>query len=291
MDKTSNRSDLVDKASASLKRGEPVAFPTETVYGLGAPVFSPKTIQKIYALKKRPQDNPLIVHISNFEQLGLIVESYPEELARHFWPGPLTLILPKKVCVPSIVSAGLPTIGVRMPAHPLALELIEAVGEPLVAPSANLSGRPSCTTAAHVHQDFGEELLVLDGGPCKQGLESTVLSLDPLMILRPGSITKEELEHFIGKPIGIAEGECHQPMAPGMKYQHYAPRAHVRLVSPDEKVGPAPKRLILHSIEPAELYAVFRAADERGVEEIVVVCDASMQSNAALMNRLIRAAH
>ncbi|MCH9626455.1 MAG: Threonylcarbamoyl-AMP synthase [Chlamydiales bacterium] len=278
-------------ASASLKRGEPVAFPTETVYGLGAPVFSPATIQKIYALKKRPQDNPLIVHISNFAQLGQIVESYPEELARHFWPGPLTLILPKKACVPSIVSAGLPTIGVRMPAHPLALALIEAVDEPLVAPSANLSGRPSCTTAAHVRQDFGEELLVLDGGPCKQGLESTVLSLDPLMILRPGSITKEELEDFMGEPIGIAEGECNQPPAPGMKYQHYTPRAHVRLVSPDEKVEPALKRLILYSIKPSELYAVFRAADERGVEEIVVVCDASTQSNAALMNRLIRAAH
>ncbi len=270
---------------------KPIAFPTETVYGLGAPVFSPEIIQKIYELKGRPQDNPLIVHVANFEQMALIVESYPEELARHFWPGPLTLILPKKSTVPSIVSAGLPTIGVRMPAHPLARELIEAVGEPLAAPSANLSGRPSSTTAAHVRDDFGDQVMILDGGPCEQGLESTVLSLDPPTILRPGTITKEEIEAVLGTKVLVANGEVEKPLSPGMKYKHYSPYARVRLVEVNEIVVPSPKKMILQAVKPEELYALFREADKLGMEEIVIRCDQNMKSNAALMNRLIRAAH
>lgn len=281
---------MLNQAAAFLKEGNLVAFPTETVYGLGAPIFFPESIQKIFKIKGRPQDNPLIVHISNFEQLDLIVESFPEKLTQYFWPGPLTLILPKKESVPSSVSAGLPTIGVRMPAHPIARNLIEAVGQPLVAPSANLSGRPSSTTAAHVREDFGESVMILDGGACAHGLESTVLALDPPTILRPGAVTKAEIEAVLGREVLVAKGKTKKPLSPGMKYKHYAPRARIRLVEENTVISSSPKTLILHSIKPEELYAVFREADRQGMEEIVILCDQRVKSNAALMNRLIRAA-
>lgn len=281
---------MLKQACSYLEKGGVVAFPTETVYGLGAPVFSVASIQKIFELKGRPQDNPLIVHIANFSQLDQIVSHYPEKLLRHFWPGPLTLILPKKECVPSIVSAGLPTIGVRMPAHSLALELIESFGTPLVAPSANLSGYPSSTTAAHVREDFGDQVLILDGGSCPHGLESTVLSLNPPTVLRPGVITKEELESFLDEKVALAKGECSQPLSPGMKYKHYSPKAKVRLVEANEKISSISDRLIVESVQPEDLYAILRDADQRGKKEIVFRCDARVKSNAALMNRLIRAA-
>lgn len=280
----------IKEAISFLKKGKPIAFPTETVYGLGAPVFLPETIEKIYALKRRPLDNPLIVHVSNLEQVLSIVKSFPEELVTSFWPGPLTLILPKRSSVPSIASAGLSTIGVRMPSHPLALELIEAVG-PLVAPSANLSGSPSSTTAAHVRDDFGDQVFVLDGGPCHHGIESTVLTLDPPTILRPGSITKEMLEEVLRQEVRFAREEAERPLSPGMKYKHYAPRAKVRLVEAGERIFTQPKRLILQSIRPEELYACFREADRKGYEEIIIRCDHTIKSNEALLNRLIRAAH
>ncbi|MCC5832585.1 MAG: threonylcarbamoyl-AMP synthase [Chlamydiales bacterium] len=282
---------MLERAASILKEGNPVAFPTETVYGLGAPVFSPEAVKRIFELKGRPQDNPLIVHVSSFEQLDLIVEWFPEDLARHFWPGPLTLILPKKSTVPECVSAGLKTIGVRMPAHPLALKLIEGVGQPLAAPSANLSGRPSSTTAQHVLDDFGDQVLVLDGGACVGGLESTVLALNPPLILRPGAVTKEEIEKILGREVDIAKGEAERPRSPGMKYKHYAPRAKVRLIEANEQATPSPKTMILRSIKPEELYALFREADKQGMEEIVICCDHTMKSNTALLNRLIRAAH
>lgn len=281
---------MLEQAVYLLKEGKPIAFPTETVYGLGALVFSEEGVKRIFELKGRPQDNPLIVHVSSFEQLDRIVESFPEELARRFWPGPLTLILPKKSAVPDLVSAGLPTIGVRMPAHPIALRLIEMAGEPLAAPSANLSGCPSSTMADHVREDFGSKVLVLDGGPCVGGLESTVLSLDPPVILRPGIITKEEIENALGKKVAVAKGETERPLSPGMKYKHYAPRAKVRLVEVNEQVPASPKRLIVHAIKPEELYALFREADKLGMEEIVIYCSQTIKSNPALLNRLIRAA-
>lgn len=280
---------MLELAISHLKSGKVVAFPTETVYGLAAPVFSPETIEKIFLLKGRPRDNPLIVHVANFEQLELVVDSFPVDLAEHFWPGPLTLILPKRSSVPSIVSAGLETIGVRMPSHPLARQLIEAVG-PLVAPSANLSGRPSCTTAQDVREDFGDQILILDGGPCSGGLESTVLGLDPPTIFRPGAVTKEELEAFLGHKVDVAKGGMDKPPSPGMKYKHYAPLAKVRLVDSHEQIDPMPGRLILDSIQPQELYSLFREADRRGFKEIIVRCDDAIRSNAALFNRLIRAA-
>ncbi len=278
----------LDQALSLLKEGKPVAFPTETVYGLGASLYSKEGIEAIYALKGRPRDNPLIVHVATFEQAALVVESLPESLLRHFWPGPLTVVLPKKKCVPDTVSGGLPTVGLRMPAHPVALALIEEAG-PLVAPSANLSGCPSATTAEHVREDFGDEVFVIDGGPCLEGLESTVLSLNPPTILRPGTITQNQLETVLGDKIHFAKGKVERPLSPGMKYKHYAPKAKLRLVEANERVAPAPNRLILHSLRPDELYARFREADRLGFEEIIVCCDQSIKSNAALMNRLIRA--
>lgn len=284
-----------------LRQGELVAFPTETVYGLGAPVFSPETIAKIFCIKGRPHDNPLIVHLASIEQVECVVDLVPEtfyKLARLFLPGPLTIILPKSSKVPSIVSAGQSTIGIRVPAHPVARNLIAAVGEPLVAPSANLSGKPSSTSAQHVLEDFqGKIAAVLDGGVCQYGLESTVLSLTPYpMILRPGTITAEELSAVLGMEVGYACHKADRPLSPGMKYRHYAPKG--RLVFFDSQVSlqayleqaPPMNRLVLDPPRAEDVYARFREADREGCEEILVVCDETVSLDAALMNRLSRAA-
>lgn len=267
---------VLGNAIKELADGNVVAFPTETVYGLGASAFHPEAIAKVFALKGRPSDNPLIVHISNLKQLEDLVEWYPEELAKLFWPGPLTLVLPKKASVPDCVSAGLPTIGVRMPDHPLALALIEAAG-PLVAPSANLSGKPSATCAEHVRHDFGDAVYVLDGGTCEVGVESTVYKVETQTILRPGAITAEMLG-----AVSIAQDDAERPESPGMKYRHYAPNARVRLVD-------APQEGAVEGVTRENLYALLREADLRGDSEIVIVVNAQMRRDVALMNRLIRA--
>lgn len=282
------------EAAKFVKEGELVAFPTETVYGLGASVFNPIAIQEIFRVKGRPQDNPLIVHISDLEQLEQIVHSIPKEfyqLAEAFFPGPLTILLPKKSCVPDLVSAGLATIGVRMPSHPLARELIRAVGEPLVAPSANLSGKPSSTTAAHVLQDFNGKIgAILDGGACSCGIESTVLRLIPEpQILRPGTIRKEEIEAVLKLEVRESFSEKGIPSSPGMKYRHYAPNAKVVLVesfesSYDKKV------LKIKTVSSQTLYASLREADLEGYEEIHILCDETTRLDRALMNRLQKAA-
>lgn len=276
-------------AVAQLKAGHPVAFPTETVYGLGAPLSAPDTIAKIFALKGRPHDNPLIVHISSLDQLAQIVTSYPASLVHTFWPGPLTLILPKKEEVSPLISAGLPTIGVRMPSHPLALQLLEALGEPLVAPSANRSGSPSSTCAAHVRDDFGEELFILDGGESLYGMESTVLALDPPLILRPGALSRQELERVLGLPLPSLPDHAVDRRSPGTQYRHYAPRALVCLVE-REPTALSPKQLLLRGLTQERLYAALREADRDGYEEVVVLCDAALQEDEVLMNRLRRAA-
>ncbi len=291
----------IPKAAELIRLGELVAFPTETVYGLGASVFLPEAIQKIFQVKGRPQDNPLIVHISDLKQLEMIVQDVPESfylLAKAFFPGPLTVLLKKKECVPAIVSANLETIGVRMPAHELALKLIEAVGVPLVAPSANISGRPSSTRAEHVVNDFAGHIAgVLDGGPCGLGIESTVLALDPVpTILRPGAIGQKELEAVLGVPVLFAGESVEKPASPGMKYRHYAPRAKV-LVFETQKdlevylsLAGSKKRTILYTIRQQDLYASFRQADVEGKEEILILCDETVQKNRALMNRIHKAA-
>jgi L-threonylcarbamoyladenylate synthase len=283
-----------------LKRGGVVAFPTETVYGLGASVFHEEAIRRIFAVKGRPQDNPLIVHIGSFEQLDLIVEkptSVFERLAEAFFPGPLTVLLAKLRSVPAIVSAGLPMIGVRMPDHPVALELIQAVGAPLVAPSANRSGRPSSTCAEHVREDFGNLIDgILDGGPCSYGIESTVLMLDPfLQILRPGAITHKQLEEVLGCPVGIADAHADRPLSPGMKYRHYAPLAKVHVFNERHDFenflnqSSSNKRMILEKVHPESFYASLRQADSQQYDEVVIFCDEETKQNTALMNRISRA--
>lgn len=229
----------IKEAAQWLKAGEVVAFPTETVYGLGANAKDTKAVEKIFAAKGRPSDNPLIVHIAHVKQLDEIVSDVPRiagMLIERFWPGPLTLILPKKEGVISDkVTAGLSTVAVRMPDHPVALALIEESGLPLAAPSANISGRPSPTTAAHVFTDLNGRIVgIVDGGETGIGVESTVLDCtsDVPTILRPGGVTKEALEQVIGNVAvdSALTDERQTPKSPGMKYTHYAPKSPMAIV-------------------------------------------------------------
>ena len=248
------------RAGAVIRAGGLVAFPTETVYGLGGNALDADASRRIYAAKGRPSDNPLIVHISDFSQVFMLAEEVPEtakRLADAFWPGPLTMILKKAELVPETTTGGLDTVALRMPNHPAALGLIEQAGVPIAAPSANRSGRPSPTTAAHVFEDMdGKIPMILDGGEVEIGVESTIVDLtgEVPMVLRPGYISREMLQEVLGvaveldpaivvKPVtdeatGTQEkdGEAQplRPRAPGMRYRHYAPKAPLILVK-----GPA----------------------------------------------------
>ena len=236
----------ISRAAEILKNGGLVAIPTETVYGLAANAFDKEAIRKIFLAKGRPMDNPLIVHIANIQMLSKLVADFPQtakKLSEAFWPGPLTMILPKSEKIPDEVSAGLPTVAIRHPSHPVALELIKVSGLPLAAPSANRSGSPSPTTAQHVLNDLDGRIdAVLDGGPCSVGLESTVIALEgnTPRILRPGGVTAEQISAVIGK-IEIDDAVFHQlsssekASSPGMKYKHYAPKAKVILVKADRE--------------------------------------------------------
>lgn len=216
-----------------IKSGGVVAFPTETVYGLGADAKNFSAIQKVFETKGRPSDNPLIVHVSDLEQLSEFASDISEtaqKLIQNFWPGPLTLVFKKKEDVLDIITAGLDTVAVRMPNHKLALDLIQKTGA-LVAPSANKSGKPSPTHAKHVLEDFGSDFPVIDGGATEIGLESTVLNVskDTLVLLRPGKIGKSEIESFLRTEIEISDTlkEGENPKSPGQKYAHYKPKAKV----------------------------------------------------------------
>ena len=224
----------VSEAAEILRNGGTVAFPTETVYGLGANALSETAVKKIFKAKGRPSDNPLIVHIADIEAVERLAEEVPPAarlLMKEFWSGPLTIILKRKSVVPDVVTAGLDTVGIRMPSEPLARELIRLAGVPVAAPSANISGRPSPTTAAHVIDDMdGRADAILCGGDCGVGVESTVIdmSADVPTILRPGGISASRIEAVIGEVRsgrGLSESEA--PKSPGMKYRHYAPRARV----------------------------------------------------------------
>lgn len=293
-----------------MKRGEIVAFPTETVYGLGASFFNEEAISKIFTAKGRPSDNPLIAHVYDLEGLQRIAQQLPALLApliEAFWPGPLTVVLRRQEGVSSLASAGLETVAVRMPSHLVARELIRLLGEPIVAPSANLSGRPSSTRASHVMDDFkGKIAAVIEGGSCEWGVESTVISLvDEPMILRPGALTQEQIEAVLGKKMKrYVKGGDEKVASPGMKYRHYAPKARVRLFN-DEKslrqeLNSSRQQMVLARVgvmgEKAlelslyNLFAQLRAADERGIEEILVLCDGEVAQNAALMDRLSKSA-
>ncbi|MCP5470345.1 MAG: threonylcarbamoyl-AMP synthase [Chlamydiales bacterium] len=273
------------EAAKLLREGEVVAFPTETVYGLGASLQHEKAIRRIFTLKGRPQDNPLIVHVA----LKDLFVPIPEIL-KQFWPGPLTVVVPYEG-LPSCVTAGLPTVAIRVPNHPIALTLLEKTG-PLVAPSANLSGKPSPTTAAHVHHDL--EVPVLDGGACEIGLESTILSLvGKPTILRPGAITAKELSEALGEEVVLSQSS--EALAPGMKYRHYAPEGQLFLFKTEEalqkhlSVSALKRRVVKRGIERNQLYNFLRECDLQKAEEILLVVSEQLSKDAAFINRIQKA--
>ena len=239
----------LQEAGEVIRQGGLVAFPTETVYGLGGDALNPESSKKIYAAKGRPSDNPLIIHIADMEHLGKITKEIPQsayQLADAFWPGPLTMILPKSEAVPIQTTGGLDTVAVRMPSHPVAMEFIKAAGGYVAAPSANLSGKPSPTTAKYVMQDMDGRIdMIIDGDGVDIGLESTIVDLtgEKPMILRPGYITEEMLDKVLGQveiDQTLFQADSKEaPKAPGMKYRHYAPKGELVLVegSPEAVVS------------------------------------------------------
>lgn len=310
----------VVSAAGLIRRGEVVAFPTETVYGLGADATNAIAVAKIFETKERPSFDPLIVHLAAGEALAGIVESVPDaarELARRFWPGPLTLVLPKKAVIPDIVTAGLPSVAVRVPDHPVARELIERAGCPIAAPSANRFGGVSPTTAAHVAEQLGERIeLILDGGPCRVGLESTIVSFLEAQpsLLRPGGLPLEAIEAVVG-PVRLASDGA-VPLAPGQLPRHYAPSTPLLLVASASEVPAIDRdRAALLLVRPesarvtrgfarvevlaadgdihraaANLFAAMRRLDAAGHTRIYAVAISETGLGRAIMDRLRRAA-
>ena len=225
----------LSEPAKALAEGKLVAFPTETVYGLGGNALDAQTVKKIYGAKGRPSDNPLIVHVSSKEDVYSLAETVPENAEKILdilCPGPITIILNKSNLVPDVVTAGGKTVAIRFPENEIARELIKKSGVPVAAPSANLSGRPSPTTAAHVAEDLSDKIdYIIDGGPCRVGLESTVidLTITPPRILRPGGVSQETLAALLGEVTGYAprDEDTTSPKSPGMKYKHYAPKAEM----------------------------------------------------------------
>jgi len=306
-------------AANVLKKGGLVCFPTETVYGLGAFAFNGSAIRKVFKAKGRPSDNPLIVHIADIHDLNMFAVDIPRKavtLARRFWPGPLTLVLPSKKNVPDIVRGGLSTVAVRVPDHPVALALIRRLGTGIVAPSANLSGRPSPTKANHVFADLkGKVDLILDAGATKIGIESTVLDLTvhPPAILRQGGLAKEK----IGRVIGLVQDTKAKGLlkrSPGTRYRHYAPRATLMIVRNPKEVRSVLRKgkrvgLIYHSFDPRKirtpntrrlrgdasefaknLFATIRELDDFGLDIILVERVRKRGIGNAIMERLQKAA-
>jgi L-threonylcarbamoyladenylate synthase len=241
--------DALRDAAAALRRGDLVAFPTETVYGLGANALDPDAVGRVYAAKGRPAWNPLIVHVATVDAARALARHWPpaaQRLAEACWPGPLTLVLPKAAIVPDAATAGRDAVGIRIPDHPVALALLREAGVPVVAPSANRFTQVSPTTAGHVQDALGDRVAhILDGGPCQVGIESTVLDLtqDPPMVLRPGMLTAQALAEMLNSPVTDQEASSLRhdsavsaaPLAPGQADKHYAPRADVWLITPGEE--------------------------------------------------------
>jgi len=317
----------IAKAAGLLRSGALVAFPTETVYGLGANARDDGAVRRIFAAKGRPADNPLIVHVADPAEAERVAAGLPEVarlLMARFWPGPLTLVLPRREGISALVSAGLPTVAVRMPDHAAALALMRAAGVPVAAPSANLSGRPSPTSGAHVLADLAGRIeAVLDAGTCGQGIESTVLDLtaDTPHLLRPGGVTAEDLARVLGREPACASGSA---KSPGTRYRHYAPAIPVYLVEGDEeRVREAARDLVrelaARGLSPAvlgtaenaacygvpavtygawndaaalgrRLYAALRDLEQSGAGAIVVEGVAETGLGRAVMDRLRRAA-
>lgn len=311
---------LIRIAAREIRKGNLVAFPTETVYGLGANALNKKAVAKIFRAKGRPNDNPLIVHISDKKDVYKLAKFVPKravKLMDKFWPGPLTIVLKKKAIVPNNVTCGLSTVAVRMPSHKVALALIKESRVPIAAPSANLSGRPSPTNAAHVIADLSGKIpIIISSGSADIGLESTVLNLTSIVptILRPGKITPEDLRHVIGRvrvPHPIMQKIMRKSRSPGMKYRHYSPKAEVVVV-----IGKNPKKVILEMRKLKKnsavigfsgygnnsyvcsdlkdmakvLFRKFREFDKKGIGTIYVEGVPEKGFGLALMNRIKKAA-
>lgn len=290
----------IREAAERIRAGEVVAVPTETVYGLGANALDAAAVAKIYELKGRPATSPLIVHAASIEMARMLVAEWPpeaEHLARRYWPGPLTLVLPKAQAVPDVVTAGLPTVGIRVPNHPLALALIREAGVPIAAPSANRFMGLSPTTAEHVREIFGDAVPVLDGGPCEVGIESTVVSIaaGKMTLLRPGMISIEEVELA-----SVPSADGAHP-APGMHRRHYSPRTPLVLSDTPDPRGayawinkPASTaRSIQMPTSPeayaTRLYSVLHELDREGWPVICVEPAPDTVEWAAVRDRLQRA--
>lgn len=318
--------EVIAHAAAVLRRGGLVAFPTETVYGLGAHALDPAAVERIFAAKERPGYNPLIVHLADAAAAPGLAGEWTEaaaKLAAAFWPGPLTLVVPRGPRVPDVVSAGLPSVALRVPAHPVARALLEAAALPVAAPSANRSTELSPTTAAHVEKSLGDRVeLIVDGGPTPVGIESTVVSLlgELPTVLRPGTVSPEEIAAVVGE-VEMASpgggGRAARP-SPGMLDRHYAPRAELRLFDPEERaealrtaerlaaegravgvvtLGPAgfAPDVVEMPRDPrayaAQIYAVLHELDDRGCERVLVERVPGTPEWAGVRDRLRRAAH
>ena len=332
-DTKGQQKEIEDKISAAakiLREGGLVGLPTETVYGLGADGTNPAAVRRIFEVKGRPQDNPLILHVTGAQWLPRYCEDIPPvayTLARKFWPGPLTMILKRQPTVPNETTAGLNTVGVRCPNHPVTLAIIREAGMAIAAPSANTSGRPSCTTAQDVMEDVGGRVdMVVDGGPCTVGVESTVLDLtrEPPRLLRPGGLPVEDIERLIGhvdvdRAVNASLRAEERPGAPGMKYRHYAPKAPVTVVTGapmnsareierrvshgsgvicfDEYAHLFPQQIV-RSLGPSSdklvqaqrVFETLRSFDSTEVDEIFAQCPDNRGLGLAIGNRLKKAA-
>lgn len=316
----------IKKAGEILKNGGLIAFPTETVYGLGANGLDEEAVSKVYKAKGRPSDNPMILHIAEISEIYDIAEELSEDgrkLVEAFWPGPLTVVVKRKPIVPDTTTGGLDTVGVRMPSDETARNLIKAAGVPIAAPSANLSGKPSPTMAEHVIKDMNGRIDgIICGGKCQVGIESTVVSVvgDTPVILRPGKITKEDMSKVLGKEVKIdpaieitnaKETKNHdfKPMAPGMKYRHYAPEAEMLVIEGDEdkvkleiakqkeslekqgkKVGVIMFGSDNFEVAAHDLFADLRKMDDENVDYIIAGAVKSEGLGYAVMNRMLKSA-
>jgi len=332
-DTKGQQKEIEDKISAAakiLQEGGLVAIPTETVYGLGADGTNPAAVRRIFEVKGRPQDNPLILHVTGAQWLPRYCVDIPPVaymLARRFWPGPLTMILKRQPTVPNETTAGLDTVGVRCPNHPVTLAIIREAGMAIAAPSANTSGRPSCTTAQDVMEDVGGRVeMIIDGGPCSVGVESTVLDLtrEPPRLLRPGGLPVEDIERLIGhvdvdRAVNALLQKGERPAAPGMKYRHYAPKAPVTVITGapmnsareiEQRAGPTsgvicfdeyahlfPQQLVRplgpsndKLIQAQRVFDILRSFDSTDVTEIFAQCPDSRGLGLAIGNRLKKAA-
>lgn len=313
------------QAAEIIRAGGLVAFPTETVYGLGANALDPEAVRRIYAVKGRPADNPSIAHISCTEEIKNLTGSVTKDmriLMKAFWPGPMTMITRRLSSVPDATTGGLDTVGIRMPDVRAARELIRLAGCPVAAPSANLSGRPSPTAAEHVLHDFdGKIEAVIDGGPCRVGIESTVIDMTEKvpMILRPGILTREDFQRVLQKPVDLdpylnqrpdaARAASLKPKAPGMKYRHYAPKAEMILYEGDydkicravdaekkrredagQKVGVLLFREDQEEEAAHEFFARLREADREGCDVILAAALPEKGIGFSIMNRMLKSA-